>query len=320
MRNQILNAEQWYRLAGAIRSVSDTYLRYAIEISFVTQQSYNFESDRRLDVIRFDYDLSDVGAMLAADFLLRDLDTLEQDLIVTQQTKRQQVRYVLSMAREFPEMLHGLGETGVTFFALRLEQLERHFPGLLNMRISSVTLQPVALMDPTLVSVELTQLGSGQIRLTAQPGTSPLNSSDLPATDDWLAAHGAAWPVKIHLSGPESALFSGLVRDEAGSLSAITANERRAFEGLPGASGWRIDLSAKENQIVPGTLADMVITFTLSGYYDPDLKNAVMTAAGAPRPFATTTFEKPSPTSAFHATGGSPSHSLRQPFSAETPL
>src|SRR5207302_2366397 len=33
---------------------------------------------------------------------------------------------------------------------------------------------------------------------------------------------------------------------------------------------------------------DMVITFTLSGYYDPDLKNAVMTAAGAPRPFATT--------------------------------
>jgi hypothetical protein len=288
MRNQILNAEQWYRLAGAIRSVSDSYLRYAIEISFLAQQSYNFESDRRLNVIRFDYDLSVVGAMLAADFLLRDLDTLEQDLIVSQQTKLQQVRYVLSMARESPETLQKLGDTGSAFFGLRLEELERHFPGLLNMRISSVTLQPVALMDPTLVSVELTQLGAGQIRLTAQPGTSPLNSSDLAAADNWLAAQGAAWPVKIHLSGPESALFSGLGRDEAGALSAITANERRAFEGLPGASSWRIDLSAKENQILPGTLADMVITFTLSGYYDPDLKNAVVAAAAAPRPFATT--------------------------------
>src|SRR5258706_4459491 len=117
-------------MAGAIRSVGDTYLRYAIQMAFLAQQAYNFEADKRLNIIRFDYDLSDVGAMLAADFLLRDLDSLEQDLIVSQQTKLQQVRYVLSLAREFPETLRVLGDTGMVMFGLRLEQLERHFPGL----------------------------------------------------------------------------------------------------------------------------------------------------------------------------------------------
>jgi hypothetical protein len=83
VRNRTLNADQWFRLANAIRSVSDTYLQDAIELAFLAQQSYEFESNRVIDVIRFDYDLSDVGAMIAADFLLRDLDSLEQDLIVS---------------------------------------------------------------------------------------------------------------------------------------------------------------------------------------------------------------------------------------------
>jgi len=290
LRNQALSSDQWFRLANSIRAISDIYLRYAITLAFLAQQAYEFESDKAIDVIRFDYDLSNVGAMLAADFLLRDLDSLEQDLVVSQQTHLQQVRYVLSMAREFPETLRKLGENGEVTFSMRLEELERHFPGLLNLRISSVDVQPVALMDPTRVSVELTQIGSGMIRLKAQPGTSPLNNTDLPANSDWLPNAETDWPVKIHVSGPETAVFSGLSRQEAASLSSITAGERGAFEGLPAASSWRIDMSMKENQVVPGTLADVVLTFNLAGYYDPDLKDAVTNAAASTRQLADTTF------------------------------
>jgi hypothetical protein len=92
LRNRTLNAEQWFRLANAIRSVADTYLRYAIELAFLAEQAYEFEADKRINVIRFDYDQSEVGAYLAADFLMRDLDTLEQDLFVTQRQRQQQVR------------------------------------------------------------------------------------------------------------------------------------------------------------------------------------------------------------------------------------
>jgi hypothetical protein len=291
IRNQTLNTEQWYRLAGAIRSVSDTYLRYAIEMAFLSQQSYNFESDKRLNVIRFDYDLSDVGAMLAADFLLRDLDSLEKDLIVTQKTRLQQVRYVLSIAREFPETLRELADKGEVTFSIRLEQLERHFPGLLNLRISNVEVQTIALMDPTRVSVELTHLGLGMIRLKSQPGTSPLNNTDLTAdAPDWLANAGLDWPVKIHVCGPETTVFTGLSRQEATSLSVVAASERVAFEGLPAASSWLIDMSMKENQVVPGTLADVIVTFSLAGYYDPELKKSVTTAALSSRALVTTGF------------------------------
>jgi hypothetical protein len=290
VRNRTLNADQWFRLANAIRSVSDTYLKDAIELAFLAQQAYEFESNRVIDVIRFDYDLSDVGAMLAADFLLRDLDSLEQDLIVSQQTRIQEVRYVLSMAREFPETLRALAETGKVMFSVRLEQLERHFPGLLNLRISSVDVQPVALMDPTRVSMELTQTGAGMVRLKAQPGVSALNSSDLAAEDDWLGAENGDWPVKIHVSSAETAVFTGLSRQEATSLSLITASERGAFEGLPGASSWSIDMSMKENEVIPDTLSDVVFTFVLSGYHDPELKDAVTVAASSSRTLATTSF------------------------------
>jgi hypothetical protein len=270
-------------MANAVRSVADTYLRYAIEIAFLAEQAYEFESDKRLDVIRFDYDLSEVGAMLAADFLMRDLDTLENDLVVSNRVRQQQVRYVVSMAREFPETLRELSDTGGVGFSLRLEQLERHFPGLLNLRIQSLDVQPVALMDPARVSVALTHQGSGMVRLKAHPGASQLNVSDLPATDDWLGEAAPDWPAKIRLSRPETEIFSGLARQDASA-----PNQRAAFEGLPGASNWRLDLSSRENSIVPGSLTDVLLTFVLSGYFDPDLKNVL--AGIAPVRTATTAY------------------------------
>ena len=108
LRNRTLNAELWYRLSGAIRAVADIYLRYGVEMGFLAEQAYEFEADKRINVIRFDYDASELGDMLAGDFLLRDLDTLEQDLIVGQKIRQQQVRYVLSLARESPEALQDL--------------------------------------------------------------------------------------------------------------------------------------------------------------------------------------------------------------------
>ncbi len=271
LRNRTLNAELWYRLSGAIRGVADTYLRYGIEMAFLAEQAYEFEADKRINVIRFDYDASELGDMLAGDFLLRDLDTLEQDLIVGQRIRQQQVRYVMSLSREFPEALQELRENGSVTFSMRLERLERRFPGLFNLRISSVEVLPVALMDATRFSMEVAHLGSGYVRLnaqTAQPGE--LLGSD------WLSGLEEDWAIRLRTTPPETAVFSGLTRqDLAGSATLLTINQRGAFEGLPGAGAWKIDLSMKENRIVPNSLADLIITFTLSGYYDATLRDAV---------------------------------------------
>jgi hypothetical protein len=268
LRNRALSAEQWYRLAAAIRSVTETYFRYSIELAFLAEQAYEFEADKRINVIRFDYDLSEVGDFLAADFLLKDLDTLEQDLIVTQRQRQQHVRYVLSMAREFPEALQEIRDRGKATFSLRLEQLEKRFPGLYNIRIGAVDVLPVALMDSTRFSMELIHLGTSQVRLKAQPDTppgtlspSPLNTNDLPVPEGgWLVELQDAWPIKLRVTGPETAVFSGMTRQD--------------------------DFTARENQVVPDTLADLLITLTLSGYHDAELRSAV---DRAPRTITATT-------------------------------
>lgn len=284
LRNRTLNAEQWFRLANAIRNVADTYLRYAIELAFLTEQAYEFEADTRINVIRFDYDQSELGAYLAADFLLSDLDTIEQDFIVNQRQRQQQVRYVLSLAREFPAALEELRESGKVNFMLRLEQIETRFPGLYNARIGMVDVLPVALMDSTRFSLDLTHTGSGQLRIKGQPDVrvgaqskSVLNVNALPLADyDWTKTAKELWPVKILVNEPETAVFSGLSRQDAVSAFPVASSgQRNAFEGRGVAGGWQIDMSARENQVVPGSLADLLITFTLSGYHDSGLRDAI---------------------------------------------
>ena len=274
LRGRQLNAEQWYRLASGIRGVADSYLRFAIETAFLAEQAYEFESDQQINVIRFDYDQSEVGNFLAGDFLLRDLDTLEHNLIVTQRERQQQVRYVLSMAREFPAALQALRDNGTVTFSMVLEQIERRFPGLYNARVGAVEMLPVALMDATRFSAALTQLGSGQVRLHPQLGM-PVPAADAAWSTDQRALE-TQWPRMTRVSAPETVIFSGLSRQEAAATFAFaTSGQRNAFEGRPAASAWRLDMSTKDNQVLPGTLADVLITFTLSGYYDEHLRGLV---------------------------------------------
>jgi hypothetical protein len=77
-------------------------------------------------------------------------------------------------------------------------------------------------------------------------------------------------------------------QDAAAAFPVASAGQRNAFEDLPGASAWEIDMSSRDNAIVPGTLADVLITFALAGYHDPILRDAV-DEAGAPS-LATTSF------------------------------
>ena len=126
-------------------------------------------------------------------------------------------------------------------------------------------------MDPTRFSFELTQLGAGHVRLGAQPGEAPEALGT-----DWLAGLESVWSIRHRITVPETAVFSGLTRQEVTGLAGFfAANQRGAFEGLAAASAWRADFSARENRVVPDSLADVLITFVLTGYYDATLRDAV---------------------------------------------
>jgi hypothetical protein len=281
LRDRTLNAELWYRLAQLVRGVGRTYLRYAVEIAYLAEQAYEYEADKRVNVVRFDYDARDEGEFVGADLLLRDLDTLEQDLVTTQQQRQQRVKYIVSLAREYPTALQQLRETGSTIFSLTLRQLEQRFPGLFNLRVGSVEVLPIALMDPTRFSVELTYAGTSQVRVRG-----PRLAVAGVAGHSWLTGVDEQFPVKVRLSGAESVVYSGLARaEEQAAFPFTTTAQRNAFEGLGAAASWYVDMSMRENRVDPRSLADVLVTLTLSGYHDPALRTAVETAApGAPPP------------------------------------
>ena len=210
----------------------DTYLRYGVELAFLAEQAYEFEADKRIDVIRFDYDVSDLGDMLAGDFLLRDLDTLEQDLIVSQRMRQQQVRYVLSLAREFPEALQELRDTGRDDrSACASSSSSAGSPVCSTCASRRSRCCRVALMDATRFSLELTHLGSGQVRLKAQPGS----RSTAPAGDRLAdrARRAVVDPAADHRAGDRR-----LLRDRRGRTPTAPASwpptSADAFEGLGG--------------------------------------------------------------------------------------
>ena len=281
LRRRQLNSEQWYRIAHGIRFVADRYLRYAVEMAFLAEQAYEFEVDKRINVIRFDYDASDVGSALAGDFLLADLDTLEQDLVVSQQSREQHVRYVVSLARDYPDALDHLQREGSTIVALSLDRLERRFPGLYNLRIGSVEVLPIALMDPTRLSVQLTYAGAGQVR-TNHPVDLTGQADKLPYLDSWAPTCDVRWPVKLQIGQVETTTFSGLSRaDQQSSFTFAMNSQLNAFERLPAAAAWHISMSMKENRVLPGSLVDMMISFSLSANHDPALQAEVRKAIPA---------------------------------------
>lgn len=280
LKNRTLTAELWYRLADAVRSVAETYLRQGVELAFLAEQAYEFEANHRVDVIRFDYDMQQLGDYLAGDFLLRDLDSLEQSLIVNETHRRQRLKYTVSLYRDFPDALRQLRENGWCVLSLTLLPLERRFPGLYNLRVSSVEVKPVALLDPTRFALHLTNLGASAIRLRADKTApqDPFSQSDGPS---WAAAVDPAldqdWPVKVRVADPETEVYSGVTRQEDTAQDAFfSANQRAAFEGAGAASHWRLDMSLRENRVDPATLADVVLTFQLSGYFSDELKTRVL--------------------------------------------
>lgn len=267
-----LNSEQWYRIAHGIRCVADRYLGYAVEMAFLAEQACEFENDKRIDVIRFDYDASQVGNALAGDFLLADLDSLEQDMIVSQQSKEQHVRYVVSLARDYPDALDQLRRTGSALIAVTLDRLERRFPGLCNLRIGTVEVLPIALMDPTRLSVRLTHAGAGHVRTNRPVGLNG-QPTQLPYVDSWAPSCDAQWPVKMQIGQVETTVFSGLSRaDQQSGFAFAMGSQRNAFERLPAAAAFHISMSMKENRIMPGALADMLISFSLSAQHDAALQ------------------------------------------------
>ena len=281
LQNRTLNTELWYRLSNSLKEIAKSYMKYSVELAFLAEQAYEFETGTRKDVIRFDYELSEVGDFLAADFLLRDLDSLEYSMISDGKEKRQVKKFFISLAREYPNLLQELKNTGTTEIPVTLRMLEQRFPGMYNMRITSINILPLALMDPSRYAIMVSNLGHSKVRIK-KPATSEVgnqnNQDPFAGTDinSWCPQVDNEWPVKLRLVKPETQVFSGLSRQEfLMENENFGQNQRTIFEDIGAASTWQIEMSMTENRIDPRSISDFIIELNISGYFDPELSENV---------------------------------------------
>jgi hypothetical protein len=115
-------------------------------MAFLAEQAYEFEADKRLDVIRFDYDLRMRAPCSRPTSCCAILTPWNMTLLSANGLGNNRCSTSFQWPVNFRN-LRTLADEGTVKFSMRLGQLERHFPGLVNLRIASVELQPVALMD-----------------------------------------------------------------------------------------------------------------------------------------------------------------------------
>ena len=143
----------------------------------------------------------------------------------------------------------------------------------------------MAIVNPTRFNVELTYLGSGLLRTQSSAvhedgtGEDYENNFELygnDGTSSWISNAETSFPVKTLFSPTETSIYSGLtIAEEGAHFQSFSAQQKSAFEDCPAAAGWRVDMGMSENEMVPNSLADMVLTFYITGYHSQELKTEI---------------------------------------------
>ncbi|HLV00236.1 MAG TPA: hypothetical protein VKZ59_03160, partial [Acidobacteriota bacterium] len=158
------SAHLWYELAREARRMSRRYLEMAIEVAMLMERAYNAETERGLNIIRFDYGNAATADLLAADRLRLDIDLFTLDYTTTIKPKKSPVKKTISLADRFPMAFQQLKSTGECFFQTELEDFDREHPGLYLCKLRNVELVFVGITGATSVAGFLRNIGLSKFR------------------------------------------------------------------------------------------------------------------------------------------------------------
>ncbi len=255
----------WFELAGQARTLARRYLDLAVEIAFLMERAYNAETERGLQVVRYDYGDPGVGDLLGADRLLIDIDSFTADYMTTVRSKKLPVKKAISIAGSYPTAFQQLRARGRCLFGTEFAEFERAHPGLYLCKVRNVELVLVGITSATAVGGSLRNVGVSRFRRADGSIVSRTYPSDV-------------MPISQYDVRNDALLFR------------FNPNELRAFE-LNGIDAlWQLELPQGANGFELSDLLDAQLVIYYDGFFDPGLevvvRDALPDSGAATRPIS----------------------------------
>ncbi len=243
----------WFDLAAQAEAINRRYLDMAIEIALLTERAYNAETERGLQLIRYDYTDAGVGDLLGADRLLLDIDSFTADDLSTVKSKKLPVKKVISLAGAYPTAFQQLRTRGLCRFPTEFADFDREHPGLYLCKLRNVELVLVGITTAATVAGSLRNVGVSNFR--REDGS--IVARSYPAD---------VMPLSQYSVRGDSLLFR------------FNPNDLRAFE-LNGIDAlWQLELPPGANRFDIGDILDAQLVLYYDGYFSPSLEASVKAA------------------------------------------
>ncbi len=246
-------ARLWFDLALQAAALTRRYLDMAIEIAVLTERAYNAETERGIQLIRYDYSDAGVGELLGADRLLADVDSFTADYVTTVKSKKLPVKKMISIADAYPMAFQQLRTRGVCRFPTEFADFDREHPGLYLCKLRNVELVLVGITTASSVAGSLRNVGVSKFR----------------REDGSIVAR--TYPADV------MPLSQYSVRGDA-LLFRFSPNDLKAFELNGIDTLWQLELPPGANRFDIGDILDVQLVIYYDGYFSPALEASVKAA------------------------------------------
>lgn len=247
---QEFTPELWDNLAQAQREISRRYLDWAIGAAFLMERAFEFEYDAEVNRIRFDYERSELNGLLAADFLLADIDSFSYDRLLETE-KAVPAKITISLADRYPfPFYQQFQRTGRLDFELLLEDLDLLHPGAYLRKLRRVEVVIEGLVGPQGLHGTLTNSGVSRDR-------------------------GRDGRPRLRVQKPETMLLSRYDLRRDGFVFTHDEDVLAVFENTGIAGGWALVFPPDANDIDYRNITNIHLVFYFDAYHSQRVANAV---------------------------------------------
>lgn len=163
--SQLFTPEVWFQIASHMRYISSVYLARAIGVAKKMEKAYEFETGELLNIIKNSYTTNILSGLLAADYLLKDIDYFTFHLIQATKSKDIPLKQTLSLAALNPAAFSiTFKKTGRLEFETSLEDFDMNYPGAYLRKIKKVEVVIEGLLPPEGVTGTLRNSGLSKDR------------------------------------------------------------------------------------------------------------------------------------------------------------